>query len=193
MIARISQPVREPPWKSWVALLRGVNVGGRGLVRMKDLVLQLEGEGLRDVRSHLNSGNLVFRAQGATAKSLAARIGGRILASHGFEPRVIVLGERDLARAIAANPFPAAEESPAALHLFFLWGPPASPDLAALERIRTGGESFALEGKVFYLWTPDGLGRSRLGAQVERHLGVDATARNWRTAGSLLAMARGER
>ena len=75
------------------------------------------------------------------------------------------------------------------LHLFFLASVPENPDLKTLESYRRDSERFALEGKVFYLHAPDGIGRSKVAARAERALGVAATARNWRSVGKTLAMA----
>ena len=175
---------------TWIALLRGVNVGGRQRVPMRDLVARLADDGLTDVRSYLQSGNLVLRTAGGGARDLGSRVRAVVRAGYGFEPRVLVLGVPELARAINANPFPAAVDDAKAVHLYFLGETPKAPDLAALERLRAGREAFALAGKVFYLHAPDGFADSKLAARAERFLGVDATARNWRTATTLLALAR---
>ncbi len=178
---------------TWIALLRGVNVVGRRSLPMKGLVSLLEEEGLEDVRSYLQTGNVLFRSPTGGARALGNRIGALLLDRYGFEPRLVVLGVPQLARAIAANPFPAAEREPKSVHLFFLTATPKAPDLGALERLRAGREAFALTGRVFYLHTPGGFADSRLAGRVERLLGVDATARNWRTATTLLDWAHGAR
>jgi uncharacterized protein (DUF1697 family) len=102
---------------------------------------------------------------------------------------VLVLTLAELERAAAANPFPEGADDPRRLHLFFLAERPARPDLKSLEAARAASERFALEGRVFYLHTPDGFGTSKLAARVERLLGVEATARNWRTVTAILEMA----
>jgi uncharacterized protein (DUF1697 family) len=109
--------------------------------------------------------------------------------SHGFEPRVLVLTRSDLERAAKGNPFPEAEDNPKGLHLFFLAERPKKPDLKSLEALKAKSERFALKRKVLYLHTPDGFGTSKLAARAERLLGVEATARNWRTVTTLLKMA----
>jgi uncharacterized protein (DUF1697 family) len=93
-------------------------------------------------------------------------------------------------RAAAGNPFRKAESSPKTLHLFFLAASPGAPDLQSLTRLKSSNEAFELRGKVFYLHTPDGFAASKLRARVERCVGVDATARNWRTVSKLIEMAR---
>jgi uncharacterized protein (DUF1697 family) len=107
---------------------------------------------------------------------------------HGFEPLVFVLTRDALKDAVKRNPFEEAVESPASVHLFFLEELPEKPDVKMLDSLKAKSERFALKGSVFYLHTPDGFGKSKLAARVERALGVAATARNWRTVTTLLEM-----
>jgi uncharacterized protein (DUF1697 family) len=102
----------------------------------------------------------------------------------------MILSAEHLEQAIATNPFPEAEADPKSLHLIFLESTPAAPDLAALASICAKSERFHYSGSVFYLHTPDGIGRSRLAASVEKKLGVVTTARNWRTVTRLQQMVR---
>jgi uncharacterized protein (DUF1697 family) len=176
---------------TWIALFRGINVGGNQVLRMKDLVALLERAGFEGVRTYIQSGNVVFQRSKSTSTALARQIGDLVLKNHGFEPKVIVLSVAELEKAAAENPLSKAEADPKTLHLFFLSEPPPRPDLESLGRLRTDKEAFALKGKVLYLHTPDGFGVSKLAARAERFIGVDVTARNWRTVNKLLEMARG--
>jgi uncharacterized protein (DUF1697 family) len=176
--------------KTWIALLRGINVVGRRKLLMKDLAALLEAGGLRSVRTYIQSGNVVFASTRGSAPTLAAQIGELILRKSGFRPQVMVLSVAELAGAVSGNPFPHADADHKSLHLFFLSAKPLRPDLEALTRLRRGREGFALEGKVFYLYTPHGFPQSELHDKVERFLGVHATGRNWRTANQLLLMAQ---
>src|SRR5262252_6805380 len=106
--------------KTWIALLRGVNVVGARTLLMRDLVAILQRAGLRSVRTYIQSGNVVFESPRGTARTLSLRIGELILKSSGFRPRVMVLTVTGLADAIGANPFPEADADPKSLHLFFL-------------------------------------------------------------------------
>ena len=175
--------------KTWVALFRGINVGGNNILPMKELVATLENIGCQDVETYIQSGNTVFRSEEEDAWLLSDRIRAAIEESHGFEPRVLVLGSEALERVVRSNPFPDAEFEPKSLHVYFLASPPERPDLDALAGIKGDRERFVLEGDIFYLHAPDGVGRSRLAAKAEKLLGVSATARNWRTVGKLSAMA----
>lgn len=175
---------------TYIALLRGINVGGTSLLPMKELVALLQDLGCRDVRTYIQSGNAVFTSHEPDAAHLAAAIGAEIKARRGFEPRVLLLTRAELEQAIAANPFPAAESDPQSLHLGFLAAELASPDLAAIEKLRAASERWQLIGRVFYLHAPEGIGRSKLAAASERLLGVPLTDRNWRTVQAVAQMAR---
>jgi uncharacterized protein (DUF1697 family) len=173
---------------TYIALFRGINIGGNHLLPMKDLKLILENNGCADVRTYIQSGNVIFCSAMSDAARLAKRLGAAVSKGHGFEPRVLVLTRAELENAAAGNPFPKASEDPKSLHLFFLTKPPQKPDLRACEALKAKTERFELKGNVFYLHTPDGFGTSKLAGRAERLLGVEATARNWRTVTTLLEM-----
>jgi len=175
----------------YAALFRGINVGGSNILPMKELAALLQDLGCGNVRTYIQSGNAVFRHQERSASRLAASIREAIRASHGIEPEVLLLSVDKLERAVSSNPFPEAESEPSRLHLSFLAAAPESPDLDLIESLRADSESFALKDDVAYLHAPEGIGRSKLAARMERTLGVAATARNWRTVGKILEMARG--
>jgi uncharacterized protein (DUF1697 family) len=174
---------------TWIALFRGINVVGNHVLPMKDLKALIEKRGCIDVRTYIQSGNVIFRSAISDASRMAKLLETAVSKSHGFEPRVLVLTRSQLAQAAAANPFPQADANPKSLHLFFLAEPPLKPDLKSLDALRTRTEGFLLKGSVFYLHTPDGFGHSRLAQRAERHLGVEATARNWRTVKAILELA----
>lgn len=178
---------------TWIALFRGINVGGHNKLPMAALRAELESLGLKDVRTYIQSGNVAFQASGQGDGALEDEIAARIEATHGFRPRVLVLDAQDLRSAMDANPFPEADAEPKTVHLYFLAGRPSDPNLEALEDLRSTSERFELADRVLYLHTPKGYGTSRLASSIERHLGVEATARNWRTVLKLREMADGAR
>lgn len=178
-----------PLMHTCIAFVRGINVGRTRSVPMKALAADLETAGLERVRTYIQSGNLVFRSAGSDPAGLADLISDTIETSRGFRPWVLVLTREALQKAVEANPFPAAQDEPKALHLFFLDAQPKHPDLQRLEEARAGREDFRLIGSVFYLYAPDGIARSRLAGQVDKALGVPVTARNWRTVNRVLEMA----
>jgi uncharacterized protein (DUF1697 family) len=171
-----------------IALLRGINIGGNHPLPMKDLSALLEGIGMRDVRTYIQSGNVVFRCDLKNKAALAAKISSAIETRHGFAPQVLLLDAAELRKAIADNPYPEAEADPKSLSLLFLAEAPQHPDLKSLEAIKTASERFKLVGKVFYLHAPEGFGRSKLAAQAEKLLGVAASGRNWNTVCKLAEM-----
>jgi uncharacterized protein (DUF1697 family) len=179
---------------TWIALLRGINVGGARRLEMRDLVALAEGLGWRDVEAYVQSGNLVFRSPVVDPKRLGQQLEMAVTEGHGFTPRALVLSRDDLERAVAEMPFGReADDDPTSVHAFFLAAAPSAPDLPALEEIRAPSERYRLWQRVFYLHAPQGFGRSKLAARAEKLLGVEATARNWRTVTALLALARDRR
>jgi len=177
--------------KTWIALLRGINVGGHNILPMADLRRDLESLKLRNVRTYIQSGNVVFDSTARSPAPLAGKVARRIEQQHGFRPQVLVLKPEDLMTAIESNPFPTAVSDPATLHFYFLSGPAVDPDTAALDRAKTSTERYEITDAVFYLHAPDGIARSRLAANVEKHLGVAATARNFRTIEKIASMLAG--
>jgi uncharacterized protein (DUF1697 family) len=176
--------------KTYIALLRGINVGGKNVLPMKELVAMLESIGARNVKTYVQSGNAVFQSEETSAPRLSNTISITIKKERGFEPQVLLLELEELQKAVESNPFPEAESEPKTLHLHFLASVPKNPDLDSLESIKTDRERFVLKDRVFYLHAPDGMGRSKLAANTEKLLGVSMTGRNWRTVCKVIAMAK---
>ncbi|MCP5022555.1 MAG: DUF1697 domain-containing protein [bacterium] len=164
---------------TYIAWLRGINVGGKNRLPMKGLVATLEGIGLQNVRTYIQSGNVAFEARKRSCVGLGEEVAAAVAEQHGLDVPVLVLTRGELEAALEANPYPDGEGK--AVHFSFLSTRPRQADLAALAAVATASESFELLGMVFYLHAPDGVGRSKLAANVERCLGVPATARNLNT------------
>lgn len=173
---------------TYLALLRGINVGGNHKLPMAGLRQLLTEAGFGDVATYIQSGNVVFKSKKAKPAALATKIEDAIEDKFGFRPRTLVLSADDFESAATANPFPEAEADHKTLHLYFLSEKPAAPDLDKLHALKLNGDDFKLIGTVFYLLAPGGVGRSKLAEKVERALGVAATARNWRTVTKLREM-----
>lgn len=158
---------------------------------MKTLTAELETLGLTDIKTYIQSGNIVFRDSKRTAATLAAEIGNAINARFGFEPHVAVMSYKELESSVTGNPFHKLmiDDNGKTLHLFFTDRTPLDLDMNRLEAIRRPSERGQLNGQVFYLLTPEGFGESKLATQVEKILGVATTARNWRTVCALLDLA----
>ncbi len=172
---------------TYIALLRGINVGGHHKLPMRELAQMLENMGLENVKTYIQSGNVVFQSKRTDSDKLALEISEAIGKSHGFKPQIFVFTIDALQTAMAANPFPV--EEPKALHLFFLDGIPKDPDLSALEAVKADSERFELINDVFYLYAPDGIGRSKLADTVGKGWNVSITARNWRTVSKIMELA----
>lgn len=175
---------------TYIALFRGINVGGKNVISMKALTEILEECGYAGVKTYIQSGNVLFRNSHSNIENFSQEVGNSIKSKYGFEPEIMVIDIEELQRAIQANPFPT--DQPKYLHLYFLTKIPKQPDVEGLNRVKSVSERFQLIGKVFYLYAPDGIGRSKLAAGVERLIGVKATARNWNTITALLKMVSEE-
>lgn len=176
---------------TWIALLRGVNVGGAKKVPMAQLRELVEGLGYERVRTYVQSGNVVLDGPGrGGARAVARRLRAAIADEFGFDVAVLVRSRDELAAIVEANPYPDADDKPTALHVVFLADAIDSAGVADVDQAAFAPEAFTISGRELYLWTPDGLGRSKLAAKLtDKRLGASATARNWRTVGRLLAMA----
>lgn len=173
---------------TYIALFRGINVGGHNKLLMKDLRSLMKELGFQKVNSYIQTGNVVFEAEKQDRDQLSERISARVEENHGFKPKILVLEREELQRAIAANPYPEAEQEPRSVHLMFLASTPSEPDLDYLDEKKKESESYTLTEKVFYLYAPDGIGRSKLASNIEKGLGVSTTGRNWRTVKKIYEM-----
>jgi uncharacterized protein (DUF1697 family) len=169
----------------FVALLRGINVGGRRKVSMADLSAAFAAAGCHDVVTYIQSGNVVFLPP-AGAAPLVATLEPVVADAAGFEVPIVVRSAAELAGVIAAQPFDAAD--PAHLHVCFLGAEPSEVAQARFADAAAAPEAFSRSGLDVYLHLPGGMGRSRLGLAVDR-LAVPVTVRNWRTVQKLAELA----
>ena len=130
--------------KTYIALFRGINVGGKNVLPMKELVALLEDLDCRKVKTYIQSGNAVFEIKGKDVSRLSNKISVEVKKHRGFEPYVLLLGLEEIEKAITENPFPEAETDPKALHLGFLASAPENPDLKTLESLKKDSERFHL-------------------------------------------------
>jgi uncharacterized protein (DUF1697 family) len=172
-----------------IALLRAVNVGGN-MLKMDHLRELLADLGLKDVKTYLQSGNVLFSAKGAPAK-LSARIEERVNEVTRLPVSVIVRTPDELRRIIAANPFAGeAAAAPKTVHVTFLADAAPKAAAAAIGKLRAGEDRWHVASGEIYLCCPGGYGRTKLNNMaLERVLGLRATTRNWSTVTALHAMA----
>jgi uncharacterized protein (DUF1697 family) len=175
---------------TFVALLRGINVGGRNAIPMGELRSALSSLGLEDVATYIQSGNVVFRSTG-TARALAADIERQIAETFGITPTVLVRTPAELESIAGSNPFLRGEADHSKLHVVFLSRGATRKATAQLDPERSPPDEFSVRGREIYLHLPNGAARSKLTIDYfERQLGVAATARNWNTLIKLLALSR---
>jgi len=178
----------------YISLLRGINVGGHNKVPMERLCALCEGLGFEQVKTFIQSGNVVFKAVKVTPAELSLKIEKKILAEFGFPVSVVTRTPEELGKAIAGNPFvKESKAEPAKVHIAFLSEAPKAEALKKLETLATKTEQLRYADREIYLYYRDGMGKAKLtGAVIERVLGVAATARNWNTVTKLYEMAAEE-
>ncbi len=176
----------------YVALLRGINVGGHAKVAMSDLRDLLSGLGFVNPRTLLQSGNLVFEADGKTALELERSLEQEAARRLELRTDFLVRSAAEWAGVVDGNPFPdEAERDPGHLVVMFFKSAPDPAAVDALQAAITGREAIRAEGTHAYITYPDGIGRSRLtGTLVESRLGTRGTARNWNTVLKVAALLR---
>jgi uncharacterized protein (DUF1697 family) len=170
-----------------IALLRGINLGPAKRVAMADLRALCEQLGYEDVRTLVNSGNVVLRGKGSPRK-LERELEKAIADELRVEVPVVARTRDELADVVERNPFPEAAAEPKRVQVSFVSGKPDAAFVRKLEEQDFAPERFVVSGREIYAWHPDGLQRSNLGrVLVDKRLG--ATARNWNTVTKLLEMA----
>ncbi|WDE01250.1 DUF1697 domain-containing protein [Thalassomonas actiniarum] len=169
--------------KTYIILLRGVNVGGKNLLPMKELKKVLEGAGFEQVKTYIQSGNIVLLSD----SNPETEISGLIQAEFGFTPQILVLENDEFTGCVANNPYQALEGK--SVHFYFCKTKPQINE-EKLAALISATESYQLVEKVFYLHAPDGIGRSKLVANIEACLGVAATGRNLNTVNKLTDMVK---
>lgn len=164
-----------------VALLRGVNVGRAKRVAMADLRSLVEDLGFRDVRTVLNSGNIVYTSPRTTPQAAGARIEHALADRLGVSSKVTVLDSQELSAVVDANPLAGVADNYSRLLLFVLASADVRAKLAAVAKRTWGKEKMALGTRVAYAWCPNGFLDSPLRQALDDALGDGVTTRNWAT------------
>lgn len=175
----------------YVALLRGVNVGGKHILPMKELCEIVGNCKCRDVRTYIQSGNVVFAASRAVAGKLPVALAKRIEERFGFASPVIVRTRDELAQVVRDNPFLKQGMPEKELHVHFLAGLPTAEAVKSLDPNRSAPDAFRVIGREVYLHMPNGMGRTRLtSTYLDSRLATVGTARNWATVQKLLEIMK---
>ena len=169
-----------------VALLRGINLGARNKIAMGDLRELFADLGAEDVKTHVQSGNVIYEGP-VDAGAIEARIKRDL----GLEIVVVIRTAAELAGVVDKNPFAKKASDPKQLHVTFLVAKPTAARVKDLDPERSPSDEFAVTGREVYLYTPNGYGVSKLSnAYFEKKLGVTGTSRNWTTVTTLAELAR---
>ena len=175
-----------------VASLRGINVGGKNRLPMKDLAAMFVEAGCEDVRTYIQSGNVVFRADSTLADDAPSLIHASILSRFGYDIPVVTRRADELEAVVEANPFLRAGAETDKLHVVFLADEPDAERVEALDPDRSPPNEFAVRGREVYLHCPNGMARSKLtNSYFDSTLSTVSTMRNWKTVGKLLELAQG--
>lgn len=172
-----------------VVLVRGVNVGGRSKLAMADLRAVAEGCGFEQVRTYIQSGNLVCSTPETSSAAVAATLEKALAEATELQPAVMARTRDEWEAAIDANPFLRRGDDPAHLHVAFL-GTGQTASLGDLDVAAYAPEEAAVAGAQLYLFLPTGMGRSKLAGDLAKRKGPPGTTRNWRTTLKLREMAQ---
>jgi uncharacterized protein (DUF1697 family) len=172
-----------------IVLLRGINIGPRNRVAMPELRERLEEAGFDNVRTYVQSGNVVLSSTKKAAQ-VARDVEQLIAKAFGLDIAVVVRTRAEIAKVVQRNPLGDVADDPKRYQVSFLDAKPSRAILRRLEATAVPPEQFVAVGREIYAWHPAGAARSRLWATLAgRDLGVNATARNWTTVTKLLALA----
>jgi len=173
----------------YLALLRGINVGGKNMLQMKDLAAMFVAAGCSDVATYIQSGNVVFRANEKVASGLSGMISQEIEKQFGIRVPVVLRSAEEMGGVVRGNPFLKMGVAEDLLHLCFLADSPAAEDIARLDVARSAPDAFEMAGSEIYLMLPNGMARTKLtNAYFDSKLKTVSTARNWRTTLNLAQM-----
>ena len=175
--------------KRHVALLRGVNVGGKNRLPMKALVALFTDAGCDDVRTYIQSGNVVFLAKATLAKRVPSLVAGAISDRFGYHVPVVSRTAEEIRNVVRGNPFLEVGAHTSELHVAFLAKVPAATKVAALDPDRSPPDEFSVRGREIYLRCPNGVARTKLtNNYFDSKLATTSTVRKWKTVLKLLEL-----
>lgn len=175
----------------FIAMLRGVNVGGHNMIRMEALRTLCGSLELREAQTYVQSGNIIFKTSRRDAGSVAKLLEDGIEKTFGFRPVVVIRTPAEMRDVLTRNPFAARPEvEPGKLIVTFLARDPGAAGRQKVLGIKTDPEELRIEGRELYVYFPNGMGKSKLSPSViEKALGTPGTGRNWNSVTKLLELA----
>ena len=174
----------------YVALLRGINLGGHKKIKMDELRASLAAMGFAEVKTYIQSGNVVFKAAKISDKALSRKIEASILSNFGHSVSVIIRTAEEIQQVISNNPFlKEPDVDPTKLHVMFLSEPPAQSAVKELETFVLKPDQFRSLNKELYFYLPNGVAESAVMKKpIDRVLAIPTTMRNWRTVNTVQQM-----
>jgi len=166
--------------ETFVALFRGINVGGNNILPMKELKRILEENSYHNPKTYIQSGNVVFESERPPEN-----ISLLIEEKYGFKPEILIINKKEFFEFVGGNPYSSTVGKQ--IHFLFCKNTPTA-NVEKLDELKSETEQYFIKGKVLYLYAPDGIGRSKLAANMEKCLGVPATGRNLNTVNKLIKM-----
>ncbi len=174
-----------------VALLRGINVGGKNKLPMKDLADIFVDTGCANVATYIQSGNVIFEGSAALAKKVAAGVRAEIKRRFSLTIPVVLRSGEELREVVSSNPFLSAGADPEHLHVAFLSDEPSADRVAAIDADRSPGDAFRVHSRDVFLHLPNGVAKTKLtNAFFDSKLATTSTVRNWRTILKLVELTR---
>ncbi|HYW95424.1 MAG TPA: DUF1697 domain-containing protein [Bacteroidales bacterium] len=173
--------------QTYIAILRGINVGGHTKIKMSDLKSAMEESGFSNVSTYIQSGNIFFSTAVSSREDLSMRISALIKNRFGADVPVIIRSQRELREILKNSPFLGDPDiDTTKLHVTFLSGVPGPSVMANFSRSKYLPDQFSIRSSDVYLYCPNGYGRTKLtNGFFEKTLRLNATTRNWRTVGKL--------
>jgi uncharacterized protein (DUF1697 family) len=179
--------------KKYLALFRGINVGGNNLLPMKELATMFARAGCESAQTFIQSGNVIFSAPAKVVEGLSENIQTQIAKRFGFRAPIVFRTHAELQKAVAGNPFRNVDADTDRLYVMFLLDAPKADAIAALDPKRSPPDEFIVRGREIYLKYVNSAARSKLtNAYFDSKLGTVSTARNWRTVTKLLELMKDE-
>jgi uncharacterized protein (DUF1697 family) len=177
---------------TYIALLRGINVGGHKIIKMDQLRKAFEGLGFVGVATYVQSGNVVFKSPKKASEDLSNKIEEMLLRRFSMSVPVIVRTAKEVGEVLRNNPFLKESSTDVSkLHVTFLSHTPQKTAVKGLDAIAAGPDQFRCCGQEIYLYCPNGFGGTKLTITTfEKVLAVGATTRNWNTVNKLYEIAR---
>ena len=176
---------------TFIALLRGINVGGQKKITMTDLKKLFEVSGFTNVQTYIQSGNVIFESQNSNTKAIKNQIEKKVKEKYKFDVEVFITSNNELKNILRKNPFIKKKKDAERFYVTFLSEKPDSVNISKLNETNYLPEEYIIDGNVIYLYFPNGYGKAKLNNNLfENKLKVPATTRNWKTVNMLFELSK---